>query len=409
MATISRYTTSKGETRWRVRYRTPERRQTDRRGFTRKRDAEDYLAKVTVEMNRGEYVRPVDGRRLVGELGPAWLERQAHVKPSYRKDLRSAWRLHVEPRWGSTQLRTLRTTEIQAWIASMAAGSEEEKRKPLSASVVKRNLRVLAGILDDAVTDQLLAKNPARGVKVPRSAMKVRTYLENDELRRLANEAGRIPPEREHKRAAWKGADQEQLERIADVRYALVLVLGYTGLRWGEATALRARNVDVGRQRIMVESTVVWLEGGPQEGTPKDHERRTVPIPLFLVQTLKELREGLERDALLFPGPDGKYMPPVGGDWGWFATAVERAEIPRVTPHELRHTAASLAISAGANVKAVQRMLGHAKASMTIDVYADLIDSDLEDVGSRLDELYGGPVSRPSRNGLRLVADETGS
>jgi integrase len=58
---------------------------------------------------------------------------------------------------------------------------------------------------------------------------------------------------------------------------------------------------------------------------------------------------------------------------------------PRITPHDLRHTAASLAVSAGANMKAVQRMLGHAKASMTLDVYADLFDDDLDGVASRLD------------------------
>lgn len=59
--------------------------------------------------------------------------------------------------------------------------------------------------------------------------------------------------------------------------------------------------------------------------------------------------------------------------------------MPRVTPHDLRHTAASLAISAGANVKAVQRMLGHASASMTLDTYADLFDDDLDDVATALD------------------------
>ncbi len=60
-------------------------------------------------------------------------------------------------------------------------------------------------------------------------------------------------------------------------------------------------------------------------------------------------------------------------------------EFPSITPHDLRHTAASLAVSAGANVKAVQRMLGHAKASMTLDVYAELFDDDLDEVADRLD------------------------
>ena len=62
-----------------------------------------------------------------------------------------------------------------------------------------------------------------------------------------------------------------------------------------------------------------------------------------------------------------------------------RRVVPSITLHDLRHTAASLAVSAGANVKAVQRMLGHAKASMTLDVYADLFDADLHDVAVNLD------------------------
>lgn len=58
--------------------------------------------------------------------------------------------------------------------------------------------------------------------------------------------------------------------------------------------------------------------------------------------------------------------------------------MPRVTPHDLRHTAASLAISAGANLKAVQRMLGHKSAAMTLDTYADLFDDDLDAVAEAL-------------------------
>ena len=74
----------------------------------------------------------------------------------------------------------------------------------------------------------------------------------------------------------------------------------------------------------------------------------------------------------------------------YFSAAVAECQaadesFPTITPHDLRHTAASLAVSAGANVKAVQRMLGHAKSSMTLDVYADLFDDDLDVVADRLD------------------------
>lgn len=70
------------------------------------------------------------------------------------------------------------------------------------------------------------------------------------------------------------------------------------------------------------------------------------------------------------------------------------AAFPTVTVHDLRHTAVSLAISAGANVKAVQRMLGHASAAMTLDVYADLFDDDLDHVAGRLDEAASKGVAK---------------
>jgi len=69
----------------------------------------------------------------------------------------------------------------------------------------------------------------------------------------------------------------------------------------------------------------------------------------------------------------------------WLDSAATAIGEPGLTPHELRHTAASLAVSAGANVKAVQRMLGHASAAITLDRYADLFDDDLDAVADRLD------------------------
>ncbi len=75
---------------------------------------------------------------------------------------------------------------------------------------------------------------------------------------------------------------------------------------------------------------------------------------------------------------------------GWFDKAVTASGVPRTTPHDLRHTAASLAVSAGANVKAVQKMLGHASAAMTLDIYADPFDDDLEAVATALDEARAG-------------------
>jgi integrase len=120
-------------------------------------------------------------------------------------------------------------------------------------------------------------------------------------------------------------------------------------------------------------------------GTPKSHERRWVPIPRSLVDELVVAVAGKDRDDLAFTSPTGGVLRNRNARALWFDKAATEIGEPGLTPHELRHTAASLAVSAGANVKAVQRMLGHASAAMTLDRYADLFDDDLDAVADRLD------------------------
>jgi integrase len=85
-----------------------------------------------------------------------------------------------------------------------------------------------------------------------------------------------------------------------------------------------------------------------------------------------------------------------------FDRAATAVGLEGLVPHELRHTAASLAVSSGANVKAVQRMLGHASAAMTLDTYADLFDEDLDAVAERLD-LAARAVRERSADYLRTA------
>jgi integrase len=138
-------------------------------------------------------------------------------------------------------------------------------------------------------------------------------------------------------------------------------------------------------------------------GTTKTHKQRTVPLPEFLLPYLARQCENKDREELLFPRDDGRHLKRPHPDSGWFAKAVAKSGVPRVTPHDLRHTAASLAVSAGANVKAVQRMLGHASAAMTLDIYAELF-GDLEAVATALDrarsrESVGKMWARGGQNG----------
>jgi integrase len=354
MGSITAYETASGK-RYRVRYRKPDRSQTDKRGFRTKRDAELFLAATEVRKATGEFIDATAARITISELGAAWLAAQTHLKPSSYAVVEVAWRVHVEPAWGRRILSDIRHSEVQAWV------SELSKRK--SATVVIRAYGVLAGMIDIAVRDRRLPSNPARGVNLPRKRGKERHYLSHNQVQLLADESRS--------------------------NGTLVMLLAYTGLRWGEAVGLRVGNVDLQRRRILVRANAVNVRGTIVPGTPKSHESRSVPFPEFLAELLVEQCEGRSRDHLVF-GDGATYIPtPTQGD-GWFAGARKRSvEIDPAFPaaltlHDLRHTAASLAISAGANVKAVQRMLGHASAAMTLDTYADLFDDDLDAVAIAL-------------------------
>jgi integrase len=169
----------------------------------------------------------------------------------------------------------------------------------------------------------------------------------------------------------------------------VVRFLAYTGLRWGEMAALRVQDFDMLRRRVNV-SRSVTESGGLVWSTPKTWERRSVPFPAALADELAALMVGKGRDELVFTDLRGGVLRNSNWRARVFEPAVNKCQtadesFPSITPHDLRHSAASLAISAGANVKAVQRMLGHAKASMTLDVYADLFDEDLDSVAANLD------------------------
>lgn len=131
-------------------------------------------------------------------------------------------------------------------------------------------------------------------------------------------------------------------------------------------------------------------------GSPKTHEMRSVPYPEFLELPIARLCEGKTRDQLLFGDGIDYFGRPrsLGASRSWFMRALVDAGLERMTIHDLRHTAASLAISSGANVKAVQRMLGHASAAMTLDVYADLFDDDLDTVSASLNAARESAIAR---------------
>jgi integrase len=339
---------------YRPRYRD-ERGKEHARHFKRKVDAQRWLDEVTAAVQTGTYVDPKRARTTVGELAPVWLAGKINLKPTSRARYADVLKTHVLPRWRNVALIGVTHGDVQAWLSELSD-------RGLAGASVRKAQGVLSGILGLAVRDRRLAVNPALGVALPPMQEKRRRYLTAEQLEALADAAGP--------------------GRVA------VLVLGYCGLRWSELAALRVRHFDLLRRRVLVEEAVTEVDGSRLVwGTPKTHGRRSVPLPRFLVDELARTVVTRPGDELAFPSPQGAVLRNRNARSAWFDAAARAIGEPGLTPHELRHTAASLAIKAGANVKAVQRMLGHASAAMTLDRYTDLFDDDLDDVADRLDAL----------------------
>ena len=376
MGSIAAYQAAAGR-RYRVRWRDDTtHRQVEKRGFKTKRDAEIFLARTEVARSDGSYTNPAAAKATVRELGTEWLRNKRHsLKASSYSSLETSWRVYVLSRWSDTRIGDIRASQVEQWIRELSEGTAPTSRtkssgvagSPRSATVVYRALGVLAGILDTAVRDGRIPRNVARGAQnLPtKRSEKPRRYLTHDEVVRLA-EAASTPTYR-----------------------TLILVLAYCGLRWSEAIGMHVRDINFERDRIQVNRAAVEVEGRIVVGAPKNWERRIVPFPEFLETPLRELCHGKGPDDLVFTDPDGNHLRRAKtslGTTSWFSAALEQSGVERLTPHDLRHTAASLAISSGANVKAVQRMLGHKSAAMTLDTYADLFEDDLADVAARMNQ-----------------------
>jgi integrase len=135
----------------------------------------------------------------------------------------------------------------------------------------------------------------------------------------------------------------------------------------------------------LITESVTLVKGTATWGTRKDHTRREVPMPRFLIDELAEHIRGRSPDDLVFTGVKGGPLRSKVFQEAALTTAATRIGVAGLTPHMLRHTVASLAIASGASVKVVQQMLGHKSATMTVDLYGHLFGDQLDIVSDPLD------------------------
>ena len=359
MATIEPYQLKNGAKRYRVRYRTPDRKQTDKRGFTTLRDAKTFAATVEVDKLTGSYIAPTAGTVTIGDLAKLWRASLIDTSASWQTRQDSLWRVHVEPQWAHWRVNKITTGEIQMWINKLASPNREPA--PLSPKSIRHIVGVLAGILDVAVTNRHLITNPVRGsLRLPRVVAVEKNYLTKDQVKDLVAEV----PER-YKPVVW--------------------FLVTSGARWGEMAALRPKDL-LGNNRVRLARSYSKNNNSAVLTDLKGHEARTVVIPPQVEAMLQQQAQGRGLDDLLWEAPrrGGSLRPPKAGHWLSEACArchtIDNTFPSKLTAHELRHTAASLMISSGAHVKTIQRQLGHKDAAMTLNQYGHLFDDDLDSI-----------------------------
>ncbi|MBN7524300.1 site-specific integrase [Mycobacteroides abscessus subsp. massiliense] len=341
--------------------------------FERKVDAENHRDAVNAKLLQGDYVTERAGMITVEVVYEEWLTQQAGIADSTQSTREITWETWVSPKWRKFAVRDVRKSQIRTWVTELT----DDGAGP---ATIENAVGVLRMVLALAVEDKRLAANPATGIKLPPRKHRPRAYLTHEQVWELAG--------------------------TFDPRYRmLVLFLAYTGLRFGEVAALEVRDIDFLRRRIEVRQQVTEVEGRLTWTPTKGKRRRSVPFPKFLVDDLSVLCVDKKREDQVFQSPKGGTLRL--NSWRrriWNPTILKLREVdtegvahrdfPAATPHDMRHTAASLAISANANVKAVQTMLGHKSAALTLDTYSDLFPADLDGVAAAFDREVEAMVKR---------------
>lgn len=303
------------------------------RAVTACRTAEDAIAEGRFGQAEPEPVL------TFGQFYASYLETKTKsLKPSTLSDYEVTFRLHILPYFGERPLNEIERQEVQNWINAL-------KLSPATVAKTYRYFRAATNVAEDL---ELLEKQPCRKIILPRPKPKPMEFLEPAEIATV-------------------------LEYLAEPDKTLIAVLAYSGMRIGEAQALQWKNIDFKNRAIRIEKSWNAYNG---IDTPKSKaSRRAVPLLPHLEDILcdfYQLQGSPAQDAFLFY--DGKKA--VAVRWR-FKTALKKAGLKTVTVHSFRHGFASLLLSRGASVMAVQRFLGHGSAVLTLSTYSHLCRDDL--------------------------------
>jgi integrase len=360
--------TRSGRTRYRARVKAHG-REVATMVFDRLTDAKAWEQDQSRRLRSGEWIDPRRGRIPLRDLYPAWIESRHTTKAKTQAADTSAYRNHIEPKFGQAPIASITVAQVSQWVGGLVA-------KGVANSTATRYLATLRSLLEFAVADGRVTRNAAAHVKVPAGGRLRREgqFLTLAELDALA--------------AACRGDYAETVK-----------VLALCGLRFGELAGLQAGDlVTVPGQGLRLSRAVLAdsRTGKLYVDTLKAHRARTVPLPAEAAEIVARWARGRSTSEWVFPAPKGGPL----GESNWrravrWSDAVRAIGRPALRPHDLRHTAASIWLAAGADPKVVQRVLGHASAAMTMDLYGHLIDHSLWEAAGKIGGTTGARKNRP--------------
>lgn len=331
-------------------------------------DAVRWETEQKRQLHDGDYISPAAGRITVAELAADY-ERSRTNQVSVRswESDESALRVHVVPYFGKVPVGSIAPVHVERFLSELAS-----RRSVRTAARVRTTLR---GLFDYAVRTRRIKSSPAANVRLPRPDSPTGKVVEFE------------PYSLDLLFQVWK-AQRAFAGDYADI----TLVLGLTGLRLGELRGLRVRDiVTVPYPALSVKRSVpqsARTGRAIERGTTKSGRARTVPLTELIRPTVVRWAADKSPDDLLFPSPEGSFLR--SGNWRravhWNETSLGRR------PHDLRHTAASLWIAAGIDIKTVSAWLGHSTAKLTLDTYGHLMGTDADRAAlERVNRLFGSP------------------
>lgn len=332
--------------------------------FGAKMDAEGWLAHERRRIDLGVWTPPGaepekdDAALTLAAYAEQWLA-ERNLKPRTRTLYRDLLRLHIAPVLGDAELSAITPATVRSWHAGL--GTKTPTRNAHAYGL-------LHAIMSTAVEDELIDANPCRirGVSKTKRARTI-TLLTPAELDQLAT-------------------------AMPDRLRCSVILAAWCGLRWGETSELRRKDVSASRTVLHVHRAVVYRNGQFTVSTPKTSAgRRDVAVPPHVAKILDEhLNEhvGRGKDSLLFPAEVGGHM----GDYEYrksFKKAAAAIGREGLRVHDLRHVGAVLAAQAGATTAELMLRLGHTTPAMAIRYQHVAAGRDAH-IAERLSELAAG-------------------